>query len=86
MKKLLGILVLGLLMCSFVNAKITPIEIRNIQSTTVSTVCIDGYKLVITSSNNGESIVQAYEGRDKVIISGGITGKIEGRISLPQRC
>jgi hypothetical protein len=60
MKKFLGIVVLSLIMSSFVNAKITLIEIRNINLTTLSTVCIDGYKFVITSSKNGESIVQAY--------------------------
>jgi len=63
MKKFLGIVVLSLIMSSFVNAKITLIEIRNINLTTLttlSTVCIDGYKFVITSSKNGDSIVQAY--------------------------
>ena len=80
------IVVLGLLMCSFVNAKITQIEIKDIQSTTISTICIDGYKFVITSSNKGESISQAYERADKVVISSGITGKVQGNFYLPERC
>ena len=86
MKKILGIVVLSLIMSSFVNAKITLIEIIKINLNTISTVCIDGYKFVITSSKNGESIVQAYNMEDKVITSGGITGKIKGSLPTPQEC
>ena len=48
-------------------------EKKEIDDTTVSTLCIDGYKFVITSSNNGESIVQVFKSRG-------------GKLSYPERC
>ena len=75
MKKLLSIIVLGLFFSlNVAKAEISKIEKSYIGETTVSTVCIDGYKFVITSSKNGESIVQAY-------YRGG-----EGNIPLPEKC
>ena len=73
MKKILGIVVLSLLLSGNVYAAINLIEKKEIDDTTVSTLCIDGYKFVITSSNNGESIVQVFKSRG-------------GKLSYPERC
>ena len=61
MKKAIAIIVFGLLLSGNAYAEIKIIEEKDISSdTTVRTLCIDGYKFIITSSNTGESIVQAY--------------------------
>ena len=74
MKKLLSIIVLGIMLSGNVYAAIDLIEQKEIyDDTTVSTLCIDGYKFVITSSNNGESIVQVFKSRG-------------GKLSYPERC
>ena len=66
MKKLLGIVVLGLLWCNLGLAEMRVIEEKNITSKefvnlSVATVCIDGYKFVISKYNNETSIAQFYE-------------------------
>ena len=75
MKKLLGILVLGLLFCNISFAEIM-IESKRTKdgrfyNERVGTVCVDGYKFVVWGSQ-GTSMVQFFEERD---------GK-----SLPAKC
>lgn len=72
MKKLLGIVVLGLLLSGNVYSEIDLIEKKKIDDTTVSTLCIDGFKYAMTSSNNGVSIVQVF--------------KFRGQDSFPMTC
>ncbi len=63
MKKLLGIVVLGLLWCNVSVADIREIESKKITShkdKVVTTVCIDGYKFVIAENQSGISITQAF--------------------------
>ena len=70
MKKLLGILVLGLLVCNIGFAEMRLIEEKGIKgkhhTNWISTVCIDGYKFVYMRTGAGgpgraQSIVQFYE-------------------------
>ena len=70
MKKLLGILVLGLLWCNVGFAEMTLIEEVQVKgkyhTNSISTVCIDGYKFVFMRTGAGgpgraQSIVQFYE-------------------------
>ena len=76
MKKLLGILVLGLLTCNISFAEIKVIENKKIMMGIVprwtTTICVDSHKFVIFRDGVGISMVQAYEERD---------GK-----SLPAKC
>ena len=81
MKKLLGIVVLGLLWCNVGVADIIEIERKKITrekfgiygtqiiSYEVKTVCIDGYKFVIAEAHTGISITQAfYRGGGKTVL------------------
>jgi len=75
MKKLLGIIVLGLLLCGNAYAEIKMIDTKRLFGTVVTNICVDGYKFVQVIDNRGEvviSLVQAFEERD---------GK-----SLPAKC
>ena len=77
MKKLLGIVVLGLLWCNVGFAEMKLIEEKylagdkpNNWGYSITTVCVDGYKFVVVV--NREAFVQFFEERD---------GK-----SLPAKC
>ena len=82
MKKLLGILVLGLLWCNvgFADTKLIKTDhLRPTEDTSfyISTICVDGYKFVATGEKigtpgEGYSIVQFFERA--------------GGQSLPARC
>jgi hypothetical protein len=82
MKKILGIIILGLLWCNVGFAEIRLIETKHIKtklllggSFTVNTLCVDGYKFVMSKGGSGatsRSMVQFFEERD---------GK-----SLPAKC
>ena len=66
MKKLLGIIVFGLLWCNVGFAEMRIIEEKQIESKewvylSVATICVDGYKFVISEHKEGTSIVQFYE-------------------------
>ncbi len=67
MKKLLGIVVLGLLWCNVSVAEITNIDSKTISgggwtSIKINTVCVDGYKFVISRNESGTiSMTQAFE-------------------------
>ena len=74
MKKLLWIVVIGLLFCNISLAEIRLIEEKEIKGkdyrNTISTVCIDGYKFVFMRSGIGQtgrsqSIVQFFEREDE---------------------
>ena len=77
-KKILGIVVLGLLWCNVGFAEIKLLEEKIIKGKKtnylMSTFCIDGYKYAMSKSSRSESrsLVQFYEERD---------GK-----SLPAKC
>ena len=65
MKKLLGIVVLGLFQCNVGFAEIKEIESKKITSykdkdKVITTVCVDGYKFVIVENKSGISITQAF--------------------------
>tara|TARA_B100000953_G_C17804256_1_gene353150 strand:- start:50 stop:316 length:267 start_codon:yes stop_codon:yes gene_type:complete len=63
MKKILWIIVLGLLWCNVGFAEIKEIESKKITShkdKVITTVCVDGYKFVIVENQNGISITQAF--------------------------
>jgi len=76
MKKLLGILVLGLLWCNVGFAEMRLIEEKKLKAKQFNyisaTFCIDGYKFVMFTGHAGKSMVQFFEERD---------GK-----SLPAKC
>ena len=82
MKKLLGIVVLGLLWCNVVLADTKLIKTDHLRPTDdtafyISTICVDGYKFVATGEKigtpgEGYSIVQFFERA--------------GGQSLPARC
>ena len=78
MKKLLGILVLGLLWCNLSFAEIRKIEGEYVPTrgsydgVAVSTICVDGYKFVVVRGRASPSVTQAFEEKD---------GK-----SLPAKC
>ncbi len=69
MKKLLGIVVLGLLLSGNANAEMRLIEEKTLKGKqykyTIATVCIDGYKFVISRNPNTRSMVQFFEREDK---------------------
>ena len=69
MKKLLGIVVLGLLWCNVGFAEMRLIEEKKIKTGKefnyiISTFCIDGYKFVMTAVTGGRSMVQVFEEKD----------------------
>ncbi len=73
MKNVLWMVFLGLLWCNLSIAAINLIEKKKIDNSEVKTVCIDGYKFVITSSSTGEAIVQVFKSRG-------------GKLSYPLSC
>jgi hypothetical protein len=88
MKKLLGIIVLGLLWCNISTGEIKLIEEELVsqgtgESITISTVCVDGYKFVTVYD-------QAYDKGNRVSVSTSITQMFvrvpDKDLSLPQRC
>ena len=65
MKKIIGIVIASMMFANIGFAKMTLIEeniiksgIKNFKRNVVSTVCIDGFKFVITATTGGRSIVQ----------------------------
>ena len=69
MKKLLGIVVLGLFLSVNTFAEIRLIEEKTLKAKdfnyTIATVCVDGYKFVIGRRANVQSMVQFFEREDK---------------------
>ena len=61
MKKLLGILVLGLLLSGNAYAEMKVIEKKNIGDTTVKNLCIDGYRFILAQDRDGISMTQAFK-------------------------
>ena len=77
MKKIIGIVFISLMFANIGLAEMRLIEEKRIESKefvyfSVGKICVDGYKFVISTHNEGTSIVQAFEERD---------GK-----SLPAKC
>ncbi len=77
MKKLLGIVVLGLLWCNVAFSKMYVIEnelmnLKDYDSSSVATACIDGYKFVIVRGTRAISVTQFYK-------------EVDGK-SLPEKC
>ena len=69
MKKLLGIVVLGLLWCNVGVAEMRLIEEKTMKGKefnyTIATVCVDGYKFVIGRRMQVQSMVQFYKSIDQ---------------------
>ena len=65
MKKLLGIVVLGLLWCNVGVAEMRLIEEKTMKGKefnyTIATVCIDNYKFVLARRHGSNSIVQFFK-------------------------
>ena len=69
MKKLLAIMVLGLLWCNVGFAEIRLIEEKTVKGKefryTIATVCVDGYKFVVGRRMQVQSMVQFYKSIDQ---------------------
>jgi len=59
MKNLIILIVVASL--AFSDSKL--IDTANVMGTKIDTVCIDGYKFIITTGSTGVAIVQVYEAR-----------------------
>ena len=75
MKKLFGIVVLGLLWCNVAFTEIREIEQdkmkyrnSNYATSRIVTTCIDGYKFVIVRATESVAITQAFEEKDGISV------------------
>ena len=88
MKKLLGIIVLGLLLSGKTFAESKLIEYKDHKAYTVSTFCIDGYKFVIT--NHSRDITGRYFDDQSVSTSVSVNTvqfmEVQNGIMVPAKC
>ena len=64
MKKIIGIIFISLMFANIGFAEIRLIEdkvVKGYDSFYVATICVDGYKFVVTKGGQGRSIVQFYK-------------------------
>ena len=63
MKKIIGIVIASLMFCNMGFAEIRLIEdtvVKGYASFYVATICVDGYKFVVTKDGEGRSMVQFF--------------------------
>ena len=89
MKKLLGIVVLGLLLGSNSFAESKLIESKNHKAFYISTYCIDGYKFVVTNDYANSRGVAKYND-DPVSVSVSVNTtqfmEVKNGIMVPAKC
>ena len=93
MKKIIGIVIASLMFCNIGFAEMNLLEEDTIQGRPgfyrVATICVDGYKFVITKrGNNGVSLVQFFKvGAANIVFPDSQTPVVPRElISIPAEC